>query len=346
MNFPASCRNIALTALLTTSVISARAQSFPLPLYGPVENGDGILVARSPSIATDPTGTYPGLYLAVGGTGNDYLYVEWSSNGITGWSGKAYETLNTAYSPSVAFYNGYLWVAYISDGQDGGTAGGLMVGYTNDPSAGFTGSFLVSNLGGINPWAASSPTLAVYNGQLWVAAVDSYGDIETSAISGTPPNLEITLDIPDCGGYTNDPGGYRPEPVAAIGMAEYNGLMFYAYQTTQQSVRVCSTNGTNSSAQYYTISGVATASSVSATVYGDALTLAFKDDTSNNSVIVIGSTDPTDPPAWAGEDYSFSMNGGSERGPSGAEFNNNYYLAFSKGSSDEMYITCTSTACN
>ena len=222
-----------------------------------------------------------------------------------------------------------------------------MVGWTNDPSVGFTGyPLLISDPGGYTVWAKSSPTLAVYNGQLWVAAVDSYGVIETSALSGAPPSTEITYGVQDCGGYANDPGGYQPEPVAAVGMAEYNNLMFYAYQTTQQNVRVCYTNGTVDSAVYYTVSGVATASGVSATVYGDALTLAFKDDTSNNSVIVIGSTNPTDPPAWAGEDYSFSMNGDSERGPSGAEFENNYYLAFSKGSSDELYTACTSTACN
>lgn len=345
MKLPSLCKHVSMTALLIVSVTSAKAQTFPLSSYGPVETTQGIAIARSPSLATDPTHQYPDLYLAVGGTGNDYLYIEWTSDGLT-WSGKALGTLNTAYSPSIAFYDGYLWIAYISDGNDGNPAGALSVAYTNDPSFGYTGSpLLISDTGGTTVWANNSPTLAVFNGKLWVAALDSSGNILTAAISGAPPNTTVNYGVNDCVGYGNDPGGYQPEPGAAIGMNEFNNLMFLAYQTTQHTVRVCYTDGAYNSDTYYSVSGVATGGGVSATTYGDALTLAFKDNSSGNHVIVIGSTNPTNAPAWSGEDYSFSMNGSNEINPSGAEFNNNYYLLFSGGSSRLLYTACTSTTC-
>ena len=77
-------------------------------------------------------------------------------------------------------------------------------------------------------------------------------------------------------------------------------------------------------------------SGVSAAVYGDYLTFAFKNLDSAN-VIVEGTTNGID---YTGEQYAFSMNGGNEINPSVAVYKNAYYLMYTAPSTNHgMWTT-------
>ena len=324
---------IGIAALLVQFTSFALAQSFPPGLPAPVENSQGISFARSPSIATDPTGAYPGLYMGYGSsTSNDYLYIEKTTDGVT-WGGVEFATLNQAYSPAIVFYNGYLWAAWVSDGGGGLISGALYVAATNSPSSGYwsISPHLVTQTG--SPfYPTNSPTMAVYNGQLWITAIDSSQSIVSFA---TTNGGSFTVS----GGCTglNDPSGYVPQPSAQVGTVAWNGLMYYGYQTTQQTVRVCSTNGSfPASWSYSSEGGYTTGSGVSATVFGSYLTFAFKDNTGSNHVIVEGTANGT---YYDGEVYLFSMNGNNEITPGTAVYNNDYYMVLTGNSGDHRMWT-------
>jgi hypothetical protein len=258
--------------------------------------------------------------MAYGSTASDdYLYVTWTSDGIT-WNGKAYTTLNTSYSPAIAFYNGNLWVAWISDGKNGLTKGVLYVDYTNNPSAGFSASPIAVLNSFDNPYIpSSSPTLAVYNNQLWIASVDSDDNIITWGTTDGSSFVSASA----CQGNANDPSGNKPRLDAQVGMAVFNGRMYYAYQTNAQTVRVCATNGGVSDATYSSAGGTSTGGGVSATVYDGHLTFTFKDNTSGNHPVIVGTTDGVN---YTGETAAFSMNGNNEITPGTAVYNNHFYV--------------------
>jgi hypothetical protein len=272
-------------------------------------------------------------------TSNDRLYVGWSSDGSS-WSDANYSssyTINTAFSPAIAFFDGYLWIAFVSDGGGGLTSGALYLGYTNSPSSGFSAT-PVEVLNDLSEpfYPSSSPTLAAFNGstpKLWIAAVDSYSSIDTASIEA--PGDSITFGVSACAGSANDPDSYEPA-TAQVGMAYFGSLMYYGYQTTDNTVRVCSTDG-GSTATYSNEAGYYTSSGVSATVFGDYLTFAFKDDTGSNHVYVEGTSDGS---SWSGSSYTFSMNGNNQITPAIAPFGSDLYMIFTANSSNHhMWYT-------
>lgn len=336
---------VGLIMLLTAFATASHAQTFP-PVFSatnpdpnPFENSQNYSFARGASIAVDPTGDYPYLYMAYGSTSsNDYLYIGYSTDGVT-WSDTAFTTLNTAYTPAIAFFDGYLWAAWISNGGGGLVNGALYIDYTNNPSSGtFDTSpieVLNSEGGAFSP--ASSPTLAVFDNsgtpQLWIAAIDSFDNIDTASING--PGDSVVFNVSACNGQS-DPDGYVPQETAQVGMVAFNNLMYYAYQTSGHSVRICSTNGGVSNHTYSSEGGYSAGSGVSATVYGSYLAITFKDNTGGNHQIVEGTSNGT---SWTGEDCSFSMNGGNEITPSAAKFDNYYYMVFTGNSTNHRMWT-------
>jgi len=334
--------SLVLAAFLMTFAVLASAQSFPptFPSYlgkngaNPFENAQNISFQRSPSIATDPSNTYLGLYMAYGSTCScdNYLYVNWSSDGVN-WSAQHFATgIDTNFSPAIAFYNGYLWVAYVA------SDGSLYLGYSHDPPAGFDVQPVQVGLSGYAFYPTSSPTLAVYNGQLWIAAIGAYqGSDDINTFTTTNGTSFFWAEY--CSGI-NDPSGYVPQGNSQVGMVAFNNLMYYAYQTTQQTVRVCSTNGTGGSQSYSSEAGYSSGSGVSATIYNGYLTLTFKDDNGDNHQIVEGTNDGAN---WTGEEVAFSMNGNNEITPSAAAFNiggtNYYYMIFTGNSGNHRMWT-------
>jgi hypothetical protein len=330
MKFAHFRKSVGLMALLMIFAISTRAQSFPPALNSNYRNAT-ISFDRSPSLATDPTGVYPGFYMAYGSNWrDDYIYISTSYDGVN-WTDTAFGTLLRGYSPSIAFYNGYLWVAWVSDGGGGLTQGALYLDYTNNPSSGFIASPVMVTVTGSPYEPISSPTLAVYNGQLWIASVDSYQNVLTF---GTTNGYAIFEAGTGCG--INDPGGYLPDENAAIGMVAFNNRMYYGYRTSNSTLRVCSTDGSTSTNNSYTSPGVnSVGSGVFATVYGNYLTFVYKNYSSDNQVLV-GTTDGVN---YTQEQYATSMNGSNEINPATAVYNNTFYMVYTAPASDHHMWT-------
>lgn len=95
---------------------------------------------------------------------------------------------------------------------------------------------------------------------------------------------------------------------------------------------------------YSTISGYSAGSGISATVYGNYLTFAFKDNTGSNHLYVVGTADGTN---YTGQLYNFSQDGNNEISLSVAVLNNNYHMVITGNSSiHRLWTACTTTACN
>jgi hypothetical protein len=324
-------RTFFVAAIVSVSgSLFANAQSFPPALISPIQTSQNYSFDQSPSVVTDPSGVNPYLYMAYGSTtSNDYLYVGTSVDGLN-WTDHAQTTLKKGFSPAMTFYNGTAWVAYVSDGQGGLINGALyLISVPNLGVSGHTSAYLVTS-NGSPMYPTNSPTAAVFNGQLWINMIDSYGNVLTFATT----NGYSFSTVGGCG--SADPAGYFAQPSAAVGMVAFNNQMYYAYQTTSGNlVRVCSVDGSGN-ITYSTPSVYPAGSGISATVYAGYLTLSYKDNTGGNHVIVEGTTDGVN---YNGEDYAFSMNGSNQINPSAAPYNNALYMVITGNSSNHHQWT-------
>jgi hypothetical protein len=114
--------------------------------------------------------------MAYGSTvSNDYIYISNSTDGVN-WTNVPISTLKRGFSPAIAFLNGNLWVAFVSDGGAGLINGALYLGYTNNPASGLWTVYpQLVTLTGSAIYPTNSPTLAVFNGQIWVNETSQSG---------------------------------------------------------------------------------------------------------------------------------------------------------------------------
>jgi hypothetical protein len=318
--------SFGLIVLLLTFSVSAWSQSFPPALGSPTQYSTWSF-DRSPSLATDPTGTYPYLYMAFGSNWrDDYIYINYSQDG-TNWNSAALGTLKRGHSPSIAFYKGHLYVAFVSDGGGGLIDGALYLAYTDNPSVnGWSQSPQLVTMVGDPIYPTNSPTLAVFNGQLWVNWVDKYQSVITM---GTTDGISFTT-VGGCG--INDPDNYWPQSDAAVGMTAWNGRMYYAYQTSSSHIlRVCSVGTSGNDYSYSSPNVNNVGSGVSALVYGNYLTFSYKNYSSNNQVVA-GTSDGTN---YTQEQYTFSMNASNQDNPATAVYKGTFYMVFTGNSSNQ-----------
>lgn len=328
-------------ALLLIFAVSTHAQTFPPSLGTPYRNSV-ISFDRSPSLATDPTQSFTGFYMAYGSNwSDDYIYISTSYDGVN-WTNAHFGTLERGYSPTISFYGGKLWVAFVSDGKNGLTKGVLYLAGISDPASGVWSTpphpVTWSGTGYSLIYPTNSPTLAVVNNQLWVTAITRnsstsvlYSDFEYSTTDGITFN-----DAPGC---INIDQAESLESDASVAMIEWNSKVYFAYQTdssTNHALHVCTTNPTYPwNRTYATPSVNASGSGVSAVVYGNYLAFAYKNLNSNNQVIA-GTNDGV---TFEQEEYASSMNGSNQISPSIAVFNNQFYMLSTAPATDHHMWT-------
>lgn len=326
---------LAQMALITAFAAPALAQSFPPALTTNYRNSI-ISFDRSPSVATDPTGTHTGLWMAYGSTvSNDYIYISNSTDGVN-WTNVPISTLKRGFSPAIAFLNGNLWVAFVSDGGAGLINGALYLGYTNNPASGLWTVYpQLVTLTGSAIYPTNSPTLAVFNGQIWVNETSQSGSNYFNDTFATSNGTTYT-------GATGCPrqDSYAIDPNASIAMIEWQNLMYFAYRTNSSAgniLRVCTTDGAiNNPTMTFLSPGVNPAGSgVSAVIYGNYLTFAYKNLNSNNQVIV-GTPNGG---SYTQDEYATSMNGSSEITPAVAVYGSTYYMLYTAPATDHHLWT-------
>ena len=338
MNFTGILSKLAVASLVVVASLEARAQGDPLynlnqsPYSDPSSSFE---FATSPSLASFNST----LYIAfTSNDGTNTVNVTSTTNGTT-FTGPTSLSVGaqSGTAPAIAVFNNQLWLAYV------GTNGDLYTAYSSNGtsfSAPILAQYEVSN-DQLEPIVAnSSPTLAVYNSQLWIGVVQYTSGSKTSVDSFIYQTNGYFKETTICG---TSPDGALPQVGAAVGMAVFNNLLYYAYQSQGgeggHTLYFCSTNGSSSS-YYRPQSGgsyIQVGGGVSAAVWGGSLYFNYKAYNSHNLTITEVAADDSS----TTNDYStLEINGNQEINPSAGVLGTTYYVAFTQNNSGH-HLTMT-----
>jgi len=327
---------VALTMLIGVAA-SANAQSDPLYyLYQPGTE-------YSNTLATGPAATvFNGtIYIAYMGNGTNTLYIATSSDGVSFTPGTAYPSIQIQSYTGVAIatWNSRLWIAYTAPG-----------GYVNlissSDGVNFSSPTQVYYSTGYPLLANSQPTIVVFNNLLFISAeVNGSGTTTYMETVSTGNGLSFTT-ATWCG--SAGPAGEEPQTGAAIGMAVFNNLLYFAFQAQgnwSHELLSCSTPAVSGGGYTWNVynssnpSGLIEAGSgISAMAYDNALYFAFKELSGNNNLIMAKTSDGS---AVTWNMYSgITTNGRNQITPSAFLFGTMYYLAYTQNSSSHyLFVT-------
>jgi hypothetical protein len=289
--------------------------------------------------------------------------------------GTEYSSQEFGTSPSMAVFNGKIYIAYQSNYSDHTTwitssSDGVNFSspqhYTNFLSKSATGPtiiawngwlwlaytgvdrfvYLASSSDGIDFSGAyamfepadSSPTLAVFNNLLWITVEENGSGSATNMVTFTTANGGSAVEVNYCG--TAGPNGEQPQTGAAIGLTVFNNRLYFAFQAQgnwSHELLVCSTDGIhNGTSNVYP--NLEVGSGISATAYNGALYLAYKVLSGNNNLTIAETTNGT---TFSTNVYSnIKINGRQQINPSTAVFGSYYYLTYASNDGDHhMYLT-------
>jgi hypothetical protein len=330
-------RGLACLALLLVCTTGAKAQGDPL--YDLAQPGTLYMnqqFGTSPSMAVFNNEIYIA-YQANDGSHNTMITT--SSDGVNFSTPVRYSYLQThsATGPVITNWNGLLWLAYT--GVDGYVyLASSSNGIDFFGSTGGAPTPVIDPAGEQQP-ANSQPTLAVYNGLLWITAEWNGPGSQTYMETNTTQNGSTFTGANYC--YLG-PDGEMPQTGAAIGMAVYNNLLYFAFQSQGNwghNLVVCSSNGaTNGPVTNNVYSNLQVGSGLSATAYNGSLYLAYKDRSGNNDLTIAESTDGV---TFESNVYTgIQINGNQQLNPSTTVFNSLFYLTHvSNDSGHRMYLT-------
>jgi hypothetical protein len=326
--------------LLSGFAIAAKCQiTLPgLNQPGSVETGSNYEFATSPSMAV----LNGEMYIAYGSNdGNNYLRIIGSTDGVNWSTPQTGPTIQLApgTAPSIASWNGYIWLAYIPVQPLDSSA--LFLLYFTDPLTEYypEAASLVTETG--SPYYPnSSPTLAVFGSELWIASVDNYSGTATRVESFSTTDGTTFLGEGFCG---DDPSGDMPQVGAAVGMATFDHQLWFGYQTQGgaggHTLRICSTTAVNGSTPtYYSPSTPQVGGGVNAVASnGGYVAFAYEEYGSHD----LGLTATQTGASFTTGSYSgIEINGNQEINPSATIFDNLFYLAYTPNNSGhDMYWT-------
>lgn len=237
-------RKLALMALLLICAVGAKAQLDPL--YYLIQPGTHYMnqqFGTSPSMAVFNGEIYIA-YQANDGSHNTMITT--SSDGVNFSTPVRYSFLQThsATGPVIITWNGKLWLAYT--GVDGYVyLGSSSNGINFYGSTGGVPTPVIDPAGQPQP-ANSQPTLAVFNGLLWISVVSNGPGSSILIETNTTANGSTFTGANYC---ETGPDGENPRTGAAIGMAVFDNLLYFAFQYMPPGMGespylvVCSTDG-------------------------------------------------------------------------------------------------------
>jgi hypothetical protein len=305
---------LAVCLLFGMSAVSTFAQGAPPLNFAPV-------VQYTAQLGTggEMTVFNGAMYMAFMANDSSYtLYIKKSTDGTWTVPSNHYPSIIMMAStgPAIAAFNGRLYVAYT--GSDG-----YVYLISSADAVNFSSPIHVyyynPSLGGTMAMANAQPSMAVNDNLLWIGFERNAQNTSTFAeLAGTDGN-QNWYNGGDCGG----PNGEEPQTGAAIGLASFNGALYYAFQSQGEwshHLVVCA----NHASTVY--SSIEVGSGISATAYNGSLYLAFKDITGDNHLHISGTSNGT---TFTDTTYSgIDTNGRQQIVPGTTVFNNTYYLNF------------------
>jgi len=334
MKFSNIPQKLAVVAMLAFIAVQSKAQGSPLTGLSQPGNGYSNQAGTGPS-ATVFNGK---IYFAfIANDSSDTLWITTSTDGSTfTYPGANYLgiVMQAHTAPSITTWNNELWIAYT------GTSGQIYLISSPDGTT-FTSPTAVLYETGSPFIANSQPTIAVFNGSLWITAVVNGSGTTTYLESVNTSNGTSFLTNDDCG--ISAPDGAEPQTGAGVGLTVYGGSQLaYAFQAQgdwNHELVVCTTTGT-ASGTYYEPAGFEVGSGVSALTYQGDLVLAYK-ELHNGNDLIISASNGTDFNDFLTNTYSgIQTNGNQEISPGAFLFGDYYYLAYTQNNSGHhLYVT-------
>jgi hypothetical protein len=217
---------LAVASLLLVTSFEAKAQGDPLYDLNQspyTDSSSSFEFGTSPSLASFNSALYVAF---TSNDGTNTVEITSTTNGTTFTGPTSLSVgVESGTAPAIAVFNNELWLAYV------GTNGDLYTTHSSNGTS-FTSPTLaqyeVTN-DEVQPIVAnSSPTLAVFNSQLWIGVVQYTSGSKTSVDSFIYQTNGYFQETTICG---TSPDGALPQVGAAVGMAVFNNLLYYAYQS-------------------------------------------------------------------------------------------------------------------
>jgi len=333
MRLTHTCLRIAITIILVASSKFALGQNPLADLPSPGNVYTNQQFGTSPSAAEFNNE----LWIAYKSNANNALYLTWSSDGTTFSTpfvpNSVLSAVDDGTAPAIATYSGQLWVAFSNSGL-------LFITSTSDGVNFAHAQQVIDTSTSVQIRANGSPTLTVYNGELWLGVVQNGSGSATAAAnyeSINPYSGFVPMNV--CSGGATAPNGEMPQTGSAIGMSAVGGNLWFGYQTQggylNHNFLACVWNGSSASYVIPTNSGVPfrAGGGVSAASLGTQVYFFFK-NYSNHDLIVLS-------PFGGFGDYSgIAINGNQQINPGATVFNGHYYVAYTQNNSGHhMYVT-------
>jgi len=327
-------QKFVVATLMVLVAVVGRTQDPLTSLAQPGNEATAITFGTSPSLTV--FGSTPTLYIAYKSNSNNDLMLTSSTDGSNFSTPTTFSSavMDSGTSPAIDSENGTLIIAFVHSGYvwtmtsaNGTTFSGPYEAayYLNS----YTEAYIKAN---------SSPSLAYFNGESWLAVVQNGSGSSTSVASyeANGPGGVYNSTNNYCGGYS----GEMPQTGAAVGLATFNNYLWYGYQTQGgqggHNLLVCSTNGTSSS---YSTTSTEIGGGVSATAYSGYLYFSYKAYSSHNLELTeVNSSGflTSNAPGYS----DIEINGNQEINPSAAVLNSVFYLAYTENNSGHhMFLT-------
>jgi hypothetical protein len=274
-------------------------------------------------------------YLAMKGDGNNNFYISTTTDGVdvtsTSRSDGEFGLLN--YAPSIAVYNGELYVVFVDGYSDvylTTSRGGGASSFSTPTRIYEPGSF------GNSLYPDGPPTLVAFGGNLYAffeLVNETSGDqIQSIYFNGTEWQGSGTC------AYTPSSLATGATDHAAVGAAVFNSTLYVGTQigssSTANTLTVCSSASPSSSGTFTNYSSINPEGGISATVFLGDLYFGFKSNSSQNYLELAQSSDGTNF-TWTIFDgvetsYKIQINGtsGYEIAPALTVFNSDLYVFY------------------
>jgi len=238
----------------------------------------------------------------IASNGSNQILVDSSPDGQT-WTGSRFINQWSPFTPALAFFNGSLYIAFITDDVDSATgvpSNRIFVCSTSDGVSWTPATF-------INQRSKCAPALAVWGNTLYIAFIgnDPSNRILTCSCTG-----QSALGQSIWSG-SNDTGQTSPQSPALVQNGD-NLQMIFVSNDSRNAILVCDLSSTGNSGSA-SDTGQSTKFAPAATVFNNDLYIAFVADSPTNALLLAA------PQIWVG---SIPINQSSSAAPALADFNN------------------------
>lgn len=326
MRFQKQLLAAGLGLLLTGLASTAFGQTPPgLDQPGTVQSGSAYEFEDSPSMAVFNNE----MYIAYGSNdGNNDLRIIGSTDGVNWTTPPSWTApqLEAGTSPAIVNWNGALWVAFVAAGSGGLQSDTLYIANSTNPLQGFS-TPVMPTVHGAQTIANSSPSLTVFNNELWITWQFTLGDNQGSAVNTFSTSNGTTFAAENgCVVQTQDTEPAAGEPIA---ITSQGSEVWYGWSTVSGTLEVCSWAGGTATPAFFSVNELLSGG-VSAISNGEAVFFAYSDFNTNFLKITATETGAT----FNTETYTSTLvNSAASVAPSAAIFKGIYYLAYTQDNS-------------